>query len=391
MTALTVCVPAYDVGSVVDETLASLQAQSFTDFRVEIAVEPPGTDTLAAVAPFLSDPRIELHVNARRLGWAGNVRAQLQRVDTPYFVILPHDDWLDPEYLRLLMSTIEARPSASVAYGDMIVFGAAPPFRKLLDLPDGSVRQQLMAFFLGGAEAVPWRGVTRASRIASTGGFPVDDHQGFAVECEWALSLLLQGPAVHVPQAIYHKRIHAPDVVSASRARRRDVDAAGLVAGYEAHRSRMLALLAGGAENDPLLVLAAEAAMSRRFIKSLGQPFTPAALQRAQDALSTLAGSRTNEAAAIRSVIQLAMAHHFRLSKDRSSAEALTTEAVRSNPINVEALIYLARLRLKQDRSDEALALAREAGRLEPQFSGLQSLTAAAERTAADALKCPAL
>lgn len=212
-------------GPFIRETVASVLSQSFKDFRVDIAIDPPEfgeDDTQTALERFRDDPRVHIVNNPKRLGWAKNFNAMFERVQTPFYVPLPHDDLWEPNYLATFLPMLLDHPEASVAYGDMTMFGANnfTGFRSVI-LPQGEDRvTHLIRFLLQGANAMPWRGVTRSSAIAVTKGFPTDEWGGFAVEVEYALGLLEAGPVIHVPKPLYQKRIFpAEQRVSASRAR----------------------------------------------------------------------------------------------------------------------------------------------------------------------------
>ena len=238
---ITVCIPAYRAGPFIGETVASVLAQRFEDFRVEIAIDPPDgrlDDTEAALEPFRGDPRVRVSTNPRRLGWSGNFNALLHRVETPFYVPLPHDDLWDPDYLATLFPLVSDHPEASVAYGDMTTFGPgnATGF-KSVTLPQREDRMtHLIRFMMQGAHAMPWRGVTRSSALAVTHGFPTDRWSGFAVEAEYALGLLEAGPVIHVPQALYRKRVFPlQERVSASKARTMDWAVADRMEAWQRH------------------------------------------------------------------------------------------------------------------------------------------------------------
>lgn len=222
---ITVCIPAFRAGSFIAETVGSVLAQSFDDFLVSIAIDPSDDgpdDTKTALEPFRDDPRVSVRVNWRRLGWAQNFNSLLETVKTDFFAFLPHDDLWTPNYLATLAPLVMADASASVSFADMRFFGAAAPDqRHAMPLPKGESRtRHLLRFMIEGAHAVPWRGVTRRSVSEVTGGFPYDGFGGFAVEAEYALSLLEAGIAIHVASPLYRKRVFGADQrVSASASR----------------------------------------------------------------------------------------------------------------------------------------------------------------------------
>lgn len=284
---ITVCIPAYRASAFIGDTLASVLAQSFQDFRVEIAIDPtaddpaaddPGSDdiddTEAALELFRDDSRVQIVVNPKRLGWAANFNALLERVDTPFFVPLPHDDLWHPDYLATFYPLMCDNPAAAVAYGDMTIFGAenSSGFRAVT-LPQGEDRMtHLIRFMLQGAHAMPWRGLTRRSATAVTGGFPTDQWSGFAVEVEYALGLLEAGPVIHVPRTLYRKRVFtAKERISASSARIRDWSVKERMKAWKRHANalrvrmdRMISVYDASAEASLLADASFKAAMVLR-------------------------------------------------------------------------------------------------------------------------------
>lgn len=273
--AITVCIPAFCTGSVIRRTIESLRCQRFKDFKVLIGIEPPEEELIKIVQPYLGDSRFIMHINRERLGWDGNIRQLLLKVETPFFCILPHDDFIHPDYLMALYEGHKKFPDASVVYADMHVFGNGRKYHKFVDLPvNGTKAEQVLAFFQAGAEAVPWRGVTKTPVIENTGGFPVDGFMGFAVECEWALSLIGEGRAVRIPRKLYFKQLHPENITSASKARLVEQDPQRLIHAWQRHRDRMTSITRTIVpESDPLLeqiITSAEQAMNERRVKMIG-------------------------------------------------------------------------------------------------------------------------
>jgi hypothetical protein len=359
---VTVCVPAYRSERVIAHTLRSIQAQTFPDLRVRIAVEPVDEGPVVdACRPFLEDPRFELVLNERRLGWDTNVAALISSVDTPYLCVQPHDDLMRPAYLETLLGALQARPDASVAYSDPLSFGASAG-RRANVVPDVASRSEReLGFFLAGAEGHPWRGVTRRDLL--TRSFPTNQHQGFAVETEWALYLLQRGVALRSDQPLYLKRQYdrtAEDAVSIGwrfRTGPQELEAA-----LEWNRAQLLAAIgpeeADGAARDVVL-LAAEAAMLRRWqvIPGAPLPFGAPQLDRARRVLSSTAGASSPAAARIGAMVHLALSRHHAALDDQGTSLDHAQRAVECSPADREACLHLARLLLVRGRTDEALGL----------------------------------
>lgn len=247
MPTVTICIPAYQADTFIAHTVRSALAQTHTDIIVEVAIEPPGLGELAACEPLMQDKRLRVSVNDTVLGWAENIAAMLKRVRTPYYTVLPHDDFLHNRYVELLLAAVESRPDALLAYGDIQFMSGGFPERRRQILSEGGLEERLISFLAAGAEAPTWRGVTRTGMLG--GDFPKDDYRGLLVETEWAFHLLTRGVAVRVPRTLYFKRLFGNERLTAARARHNE-SREKLREGVEDHYHRLCqraeAAFAGG-------------------------------------------------------------------------------------------------------------------------------------------------
>ena len=104
------------------ETIESVLAQSFTDWRLTISENNPGAGTLGDVlAPYLADPRVRHVVTNRDLSAAGNSTSLLEGARAP-FVALVHDDdyWIDPDFLARRVEFLQAHPDCGFVYGGCV-------------------------------------------------------------------------------------------------------------------------------------------------------------------------------------------------------------------------------------------------------------------------------
>ena len=389
MPLVTICVPAYRPGPRLAATLQSVKDQTFHDFGCVIGFDPPAADQMRFAAPFLADPRFRCRENPERLGWDGNVAALMASVATSLFMVLPHDDLIHPAYLETLVAPMLADSSLSVAYADVWVFGsdAIPPIRAM-DIPPGAARiEQVTAFFLQGAEAVPWRGVTRSS-VLHNHVFPVDGYGGFAVECEWALRLLIQAPAHRVPRPLFYKRAPPGGGTGTAIKRWRDLSLEGLTAAWNAHRLRMLEMIDEISEADlaqrHLVQAAAEAALLHRFIQAVLLNWTPEQAREVMEDVIAAANSAIGGhllaagggafAAKIESRRIVANAHWAIWQSDCERGLALLAEAEARDPENTDALFARARTLVRMGRFTEALQPAMTVFSALPARQGLADL-----------------
>jgi hypothetical protein len=374
---LTVCIPAYRSEAFLPHTLLSLFSQSYSNFVVEIAIEPPAEAVLRACEPLLHDERVRIVINPEVLGWGENIRSLLNRVKTPYFMILFHDDLLVNDYISSLIGELKQRPQASVSYGDMICFGQES-FRWQLRLTQEPMFDRLMSFFIGGTEAVPVRGVVRSS-VLNNHEFPTDQYGGFATECEWVLHLLISGPAIHVPRPLYLKRVFGPGEISASSKRILGYSRQHLLEALEHHRARILALIQQAnlsKREKEALDLAAEAAVLRRHTTFAMGRFSQFQLARLEHTMKNAAATLGSYAKEIEAILFLAMSRHALAESDSKSALEFAAAAVNADPMLSEGWIHLSRLQFAAGQSMEAFKTALRAWTVEPDGRGQRELIA---------------
>jgi len=353
---ITVCIPSYNSRPYIESALKSVLAQTFSRFKILIAIEPTKDylHTLRICEKYNSDGQIRSQINEKILGWGTNVNQLLQRVETPYFIILPHDDVLHPSYMEALYDKIQASPDVMVAYADMAFFDYASGF-KSLEILGGRSFNRLLSFYLGGAEAVPWRGVTRTSILNNGFAFPDNEFGGYAVECEWAQNMLIEGEAIRVPESLYFKRIPAENVMTASRSWSRLYDKKTQYAAKEHHRETMLKGLQRAnlpEEQYRIVQFALEAAMLRRK-----QPFIfdGVELQKIDGLMKDIESESFANQHMVMSRVNLCLSRNAFWKNDLDMAIALAEKAYELDASNIELLEHLAILALHQNKPNEAL------------------------------------
>jgi Glycosyl transferase family 2 len=344
---VTICIPAYRSSRFIGQTLESIRVQTFRDFRVEIAVEPDDADgVVMACVPFLDDRRFHLRRNSTRVGWGPNIRALLARVETPYYMVQPHDDMLHPEYLERLLMPLVERPDAVLAYGDLYVFGTDNGL-VTLPLPDAGLAERLLAFFLAGAEGTPWHGVARSATLRRE--YPTNAWNSFAVECEWSLHLAASGGTLHVPVPLYFKRALRSENVSWRWLMAMSADER--VGALENYRLQMLRGIPSSGLSSlerRSVELAAHAANLRRWVQFTDGrfPMTAQQLDAAEQLTRDAADPNLLRGDAIRASSLLALARYWQSLNDLERAHALARAAVEACPDFGDAWLQLGSVTL---------------------------------------------
>src|SRR4051812_28816109 len=119
---VVIAAPLHNGGPYVETALRSLLAQTYEDFRLflfDAASRDGRATTAAAIAA--ADPRVELHVNAQRLGMLENTRrawrlARERHPGAEYWALASDHDVWDPRWLETLVGLLDADPAAVLAY-----------------------------------------------------------------------------------------------------------------------------------------------------------------------------------------------------------------------------------------------------------------------------------
>ena len=111
---VTIVIAAYNADAWLAETLDSVLAQTFTDWRCHL-VDDGSTDRTAAVAAdfVAADPRFRLHHQANAgVSAARNRLLELTKDDGPFVSILDADDTWLPDALEVMVAALRAAPDA---------------------------------------------------------------------------------------------------------------------------------------------------------------------------------------------------------------------------------------------------------------------------------------
>lgn len=115
---VSVVVPNYNHARYLPQRLDSIFAQTFQDFEIIVLDDASTDDSLAALEPYLHDPRVRFYPNERNSGtpfaqWNKGVSLARGR----YIWIAESDDIAEPHLLATLVPLLENNPSVGIAYG----------------------------------------------------------------------------------------------------------------------------------------------------------------------------------------------------------------------------------------------------------------------------------
>jgi glycosyltransferase involved in cell wall biosynthesis len=206
---LTIALPVYNGARFLEQTVRSLQQQSFTDFALIIG-DNASTDQTGEIARELAagDERISCARNERNVGLAANYNALFRRASSELFKWAPADDAYEPSYLERCIAALDADPRAVLAYSrTRFVDAAGDP----LDIQDqgwdlrGDQPWQRLLYAIWASHWVnSIIGVIRREALARTRLLPRYPGGDYVLLGE----LSLHGRFIEVPETLFRRRIH---------------------------------------------------------------------------------------------------------------------------------------------------------------------------------------
>jgi glycosyltransferase involved in cell wall biosynthesis len=102
----------------IHDAIASVQAQTFTDWRLILSVNDvsPGQD----LSEYLADDRIELRPTGAALTAYGNKNEVIRASTAPYLAILDDDDLWDPGFLERRVEVLDRHPECAFVFSTFI-------------------------------------------------------------------------------------------------------------------------------------------------------------------------------------------------------------------------------------------------------------------------------
>lgn len=107
---VSICIPTYNSGATLAETLASILAQSYSRLEI-LVVDNASTDNTLDVARRFDDPRIRIHENAENIGAEGNFNRCIQLASGKYTAIYHADDLYLPQMVAEQVRFLERHPA----------------------------------------------------------------------------------------------------------------------------------------------------------------------------------------------------------------------------------------------------------------------------------------
>jgi len=113
-----VYMPTYRRHRLLQRAIASLQAQTLTDWICEVHNDDPNDPEPGRIVEKLNDPRFILCQHERNLGGTETFNLFFRGTEEPFSSILEDDNWWEPDFLEKMIATAEEFPDVKVFWSN---------------------------------------------------------------------------------------------------------------------------------------------------------------------------------------------------------------------------------------------------------------------------------
>lgn len=206
---VSVCIPTYNGEKYIGEAIASVLAQTFTDFEL-IVMDDCSSDGTGDIARSVTDSRVRYLRNEANLGMVYNWNRCLAAATGTYIKVLCHDDKLAPDCIARCVDALETNEEAALVFHSTeIIDGTGRLIHKRRpfhgDMMFNGVRFARMAFRKRNLYGEPSNVLFRRSVSLEAGVFDVTLY--YAVDWEYWIRLSLLGSTLFLDRYLASFRI----------------------------------------------------------------------------------------------------------------------------------------------------------------------------------------
>lgn len=117
---VTVVIPVYNREKYIETAITSVLKQTLKTWKMLI-IDDASTDHTPDIIQKFKSKKIKYVRLPKNQGTGKTLQAALEMIDTPYFVIVDSDDWIEPQTLEVLLKVMEKQPpTTSLVYGNTV-------------------------------------------------------------------------------------------------------------------------------------------------------------------------------------------------------------------------------------------------------------------------------
>lgn len=207
---VTIVMTVYNREKYVSTSIESILSQTIDSWTLLILNDGSTDGTDEVIHRYLPDQRITYLPSCENRGIGSRLQQAIDFIDSPYFLIVDSDDWIEPHTVEVLLREMESAPKEV-----SLVCGNAKIWREDNGiLTEGEIVRHrpfhtFEDFVLYGPMVSPR--FFRTESVRKVGGFECDDPSGgrFNEDRYLLYKLIKISSFHHIDKLLYHIRVHA--------------------------------------------------------------------------------------------------------------------------------------------------------------------------------------
>ncbi len=211
---VTVCIPTYQAEGFIARTLAFAQGQTSSRIRILVGIDV-STDNTSRICHEIasSDKRIKIIEHVDRAGWTGNLSTLVRSVDTKYFFMFYHDDFILPQFCEKMSIALERAPWAASANCEVRWVGERERIIPAHAYIGTAAERVATVFAYDQIPAAPMRNMVRTDMFGTDTALD-EGPDGIKLHYGFLTRMMLAGPSVAVPENLYIRWLRADGMMN---------------------------------------------------------------------------------------------------------------------------------------------------------------------------------
>lgn len=208
-TLITVIIPVRNGAAFIEKAISSVLGQTINSYKIIVSDNGSTDSTPLILSKYADDPRIQTIRQTGRLDMFEHFNKCLEMVETKYFMMLHHDDFLyGTSALEHAYSALEEFPSIAAVYSDMVYADKVGrtinhrQFRRAnIVKADTVARQSVMSMR-------NLFGIPILVRSESVEHHRYDNRLTYSADLDFSIALSKHGEIYHIQKHLIAYRIH---------------------------------------------------------------------------------------------------------------------------------------------------------------------------------------
>lgn len=207
---VTIVMPVYNREKYVATSIESILCQTIESWSLLILNDGSTDGTEDIIRHYLPDQRITYLSSTENRGIGSRLQQALNLIDTPYFLIVDSDDWIEPQAVELLLREMESSPKeVSLVCGNSKIWHDDDGTLSVGEIVRHRPFYAFEDFVLYGPMVTPR--FFRTDSVRKVGGFECDDPSGgrFNEDRYLLYKLIKVSSFHHIDKLLYNIRVHS--------------------------------------------------------------------------------------------------------------------------------------------------------------------------------------